>query len=189
MYGDVWLHECHEMSIKEYCILSSLLSETAKIWCEQKTADLAEFTIQSRLGRMEKISYLWSDFKEIIKKKISSAHKMKEHVTENLDVHWDTGGKTHEKTIAKIYKIVHDSITFGRRAYFCFEKNNSNNFRRKFSEAEKSRLSFGRQQNFSLRSADFPGVCILRPVYGIHVCLYEYHKLATIWSDVWFVCF
>ena len=56
-------------------------SDTAKICCEQKTAD---FSIQSRLGRMKKISCLCSDFNEIFKTRNGSKLKWLKNSRKNI---------------------------------------------------------------------------------------------------------
>ena len=80
---------------------------------------------------------------------------MKERVTENLDVHWKMLHENPRKTGLKILKVVHDSVIFGRRAYFCFEKNKYNNFRREFPKSRKKQISFRAAAEFRFESSRF----------------------------------
>ena len=57
---------------------------------QQKAADLAKFTIHSRLlSRIKKITCLCCEYNELIKKlgDVLWAQKMKEDLTKNFDVH------------------------------------------------------------------------------------------------------
>ena len=143
---------------------STYQSDTAKICCEQKKAELAEFTIQSRLSRMVK----FPDYALIsteYSRKFSCSHKMKKHATGKFDVHWN---KTFKKSKKDLNKKIQKSSWFDNfwRAFFfekffwrALKKNIFNEFWRKFQEAEGSRFHSGRQQKIGLRAADFRRVC------------------------------
>ena len=126
-------------------------AKIAKICCEQKTA---EFTIQSRLSRMEKFPVYalikLDNQKSLVCPQNERTSDWKfwrilEHYTKNP-----------RKTNCNLFKTVHDSIKFGRRAFFCFEMNKFKIFEKKFA---KSRFHLRRHHNSGLRAPDFRGVC------------------------------
>ena len=92
-----------------------------------------------QLEQNEKISCSFSDFKERIKK-ISSAHKTKEHVAENFDAH-NYYTKKPRKMSSKIFKIINDLVIFGRRAFF-LERINSISFEGNFHKSAQQRFFF-----------------------------------------------
>ena len=66
-----------------------------------------------------KIFCLWSDFHNKITKKVSSAHKVKENVTESFHVHRNT-----TKNELRNSQMVHNLVIFGWVAFFALKSIN-----------------------------------------------------------------
>ena len=90
-----------------------------------------------QIEQNEETSCYCSDFNELVKSKSLLPMKWK-NVWLKILTYIEILEKNPRKMISKLFKIVHNSIIFGRRAYFCFEKNKLNNSWGKFPQSQKS---------------------------------------------------